>query len=111
MVLKTNDRRTSCPCHDEFRGPRSDCVRQIQYGKLPVHHRPSTFYLNARHHPPRLKHLNPSNGIFALRLSQSVISSMHTSSFNGVVPRSHCVGSRHVNRQTTDNLPKHSVRS
>ncbi|GFV32204.1 uncharacterized protein TNCV_1674921 [Trichonephila clavipes] len=21
MVLKANDRRTSCPCHDEFRGP------------------------------------------------------------------------------------------
>ncbi|GFV71496.1 hypothetical protein TNCV_4562481 [Trichonephila clavipes] len=29
MVLKANDRRTSCPCHDEFRGPRSDYVRQI----------------------------------------------------------------------------------
>ncbi|GFY29821.1 uncharacterized protein TNCV_1813951 [Trichonephila clavipes] len=29
MVLKTNDRRTSCPCHDEFRGPRSDSVRQV----------------------------------------------------------------------------------
>ncbi|GFS78567.1 hypothetical protein TNCV_3147971 [Trichonephila clavipes] len=28
MVLKTNDRRTSSPCHDEFRGPRSDYVRQ-----------------------------------------------------------------------------------
>ncbi|GFV08171.1 hypothetical protein TNCV_4787161 [Trichonephila clavipes] len=28
------------------------------------------------------------NGISALRLSQSVILSMHTSSFNGVVPRS-----------------------
>ncbi|GFU49794.1 RING finger protein 17 [Trichonephila clavipes] len=28
MVLKVNDRRTSCPCHDEFRGPRSDYVRQ-----------------------------------------------------------------------------------
>ncbi|GFT15003.1 uncharacterized protein TNCV_4315901 [Trichonephila clavipes] len=26
MVLKANDRRT--PCHDEFRGPRSDYVRQ-----------------------------------------------------------------------------------
>ncbi|GFU21586.1 hypothetical protein TNCV_3827811 [Trichonephila clavipes] len=24
MVLKANDRRTSCPYHDEFRGPRSD---------------------------------------------------------------------------------------
>ncbi|GFV62198.1 uncharacterized protein TNCV_3075321 [Trichonephila clavipes] len=32
MVLKANDRRTSCPCHDEFRGPRSDYVRQ----KTPV---------------------------------------------------------------------------
>ncbi|GFU87672.1 hypothetical protein TNCV_2935941 [Trichonephila clavipes] len=29
MVLKANDRRTSCPCHDEFRGPRSDYVRQM----------------------------------------------------------------------------------
>ncbi|GFT54559.1 hypothetical protein TNCV_859241 [Trichonephila clavipes] len=28
MVLKANHRRTSCPCHDEFRGPRSDYVRQ-----------------------------------------------------------------------------------
>ncbi|GFU95638.1 uncharacterized protein TNCV_3333031 [Trichonephila clavipes] len=28
MVLKANDRRTSYPCHDEFRGPRSDYVRQ-----------------------------------------------------------------------------------
>ncbi|GFT91865.1 uncharacterized protein TNCV_2855261 [Trichonephila clavipes] len=28
MVLKANDRRTFCPCHDEFRGPRSDYVRQ-----------------------------------------------------------------------------------
>ncbi|GFV01934.1 uncharacterized protein TNCV_4978851 [Trichonephila clavipes] len=30
MVLKANDRRTSCPCHDEFRGPRSDYVRQLE---------------------------------------------------------------------------------
>ncbi|GFW64972.1 hypothetical protein TNCV_392381 [Trichonephila clavipes] len=29
MVLKANDRRTSCPCHDEFRVPRSDYVRQV----------------------------------------------------------------------------------
>ncbi|GFW18915.1 hypothetical protein TNCV_5133681 [Trichonephila clavipes] len=33
MVLKANDRRTSCPCHDEFRGPRSDYVRQNCYGQ------------------------------------------------------------------------------
>ncbi|GFV60854.1 transposable element Tc3 transposase [Trichonephila clavipes] len=33
MVLKANDRRTSSPCHDEFRGPRSDCVRQEDFGK------------------------------------------------------------------------------
>ncbi|GFW89206.1 uncharacterized protein TNCV_2686391 [Trichonephila clavipes] len=33
MVLKANDRRTSCPCHDEFRGPRSDYVRQRTEGK------------------------------------------------------------------------------
>ncbi|GFT06554.1 hypothetical protein TNCV_3356711 [Trichonephila clavipes] len=30
MVLKANDRCTSCPCHDEFRGPRSDYVRQVE---------------------------------------------------------------------------------
>ncbi|GFX86235.1 uncharacterized protein TNCV_2561171 [Trichonephila clavipes] len=29
MVLKANDRRTSCPYHDEFRGPRSDHARQV----------------------------------------------------------------------------------
>ncbi|GFW57695.1 hypothetical protein TNCV_2926141 [Trichonephila clavipes] len=29
MVLKANDRHTSCPCHDEFRRPRSDYVRQV----------------------------------------------------------------------------------
>ncbi|GFW98200.1 hypothetical protein TNCV_2492531, partial [Trichonephila clavipes] len=29
IVLKANDRRTFCPCHDEFRGPRSDYVRQV----------------------------------------------------------------------------------
>ncbi|GFV66049.1 uncharacterized protein TNCV_1440561 [Trichonephila clavipes] len=29
IVLKANDRRTSCPRHDEFRGPRSDYVRQL----------------------------------------------------------------------------------
>ncbi|GFY30721.1 uncharacterized protein TNCV_3118811 [Trichonephila clavipes] len=29
MVLMANDRRTSCPCHDEFRGPRSDYVREV----------------------------------------------------------------------------------
>ncbi|GFX41571.1 uncharacterized protein TNCV_3109671 [Trichonephila clavipes] len=33
MVLKANDRRTSCPCHDEFRGLRSDYVRLEDFGK------------------------------------------------------------------------------
>ncbi|GFU84070.1 uncharacterized protein TNCV_679691 [Trichonephila clavipes] len=33
MVLKANERRTSCPCHDEFRGPRSDYVRQFNGGR------------------------------------------------------------------------------
>ncbi|GFV17846.1 hypothetical protein TNCV_3235961 [Trichonephila clavipes] len=42
MVLKANDRRTSCPCHDEFRGPRSDYVRQearhhLIHEPVPVH--------------------------------------------------------------------------
>ncbi|GFX87709.1 uncharacterized protein TNCV_4304181 [Trichonephila clavipes] len=38
MVLKANDRRTSCPCHDEFRGPRSDYVRQlVEEGYKGVH--------------------------------------------------------------------------
>ncbi|GFW16877.1 1-acyl-sn-glycerol-3-phosphate acyltransferase beta [Trichonephila clavipes] len=35
MVLKANDRRTSCPCHDEFRGPRSDYVRQVKLWIFP----------------------------------------------------------------------------
>ncbi|GFU39376.1 uncharacterized protein TNCV_1716491 [Trichonephila clavipes] len=35
MVLKANDRRTSCTCHDEFRGPRSDYVRQFRKANLP----------------------------------------------------------------------------
>ncbi|GFW55487.1 hypothetical protein TNCV_118711 [Trichonephila clavipes] len=30
MVLKTNDRHTSCPCHDEFHGSRFYYVRQIE---------------------------------------------------------------------------------
>ncbi|GFT96269.1 hypothetical protein TNCV_3907071 [Trichonephila clavipes] len=30
MVLKANDRRTSSSCHDEFRGPLSDYVRQCR---------------------------------------------------------------------------------
>ncbi|GFX53199.1 RNase H domain-containing protein [Trichonephila clavipes] len=34
MVLKANDRRTSCPCHDEFRGPRSEYVRQGVSAKM-----------------------------------------------------------------------------
>ncbi|GFS62413.1 hypothetical protein TNCV_1262171 [Trichonephila clavipes] len=34
MVLKANDRRTSCPCHDEFCGPRSDYVRQWSSGSV-----------------------------------------------------------------------------
>ncbi|GFX65063.1 hypothetical protein TNCV_452011 [Trichonephila clavipes] len=34
MVLKSNDRRTSCPCHDEFRGPCSDYVRQAKANSL-----------------------------------------------------------------------------
>ncbi|GFT32470.1 hypothetical protein TNCV_4484681 [Trichonephila clavipes] len=29
IVLKANDRRTSCPWHDEFRGLRSDYVRKV----------------------------------------------------------------------------------
>ncbi|GFT96277.1 hypothetical protein TNCV_3907121 [Trichonephila clavipes] len=32
MVIKANDRRTTSPCHDEFRGPRSDYVRQGEAG-------------------------------------------------------------------------------
>ncbi|GFS77370.1 hypothetical protein TNCV_4566071 [Trichonephila clavipes] len=32
LKVKANDRRTSSPCHDEFRGPRSDYVRQVALG-------------------------------------------------------------------------------
>ncbi|GFX93166.1 uncharacterized protein TNCV_4760451 [Trichonephila clavipes] len=42
MVLKANDRRTSCPCHDEFRGPRSDYVRQGQNTGFPSSHKTSS---------------------------------------------------------------------
>ncbi|GFX19234.1 hypothetical protein TNCV_3013781 [Trichonephila clavipes] len=50
MVLKANDRRTSCPCHDEFRGPRSDYVRQGSGSKatrislLTIHCQEQRFY-------------------------------------------------------------------
>ncbi|GFX97870.1 uncharacterized protein TNCV_4905211 [Trichonephila clavipes] len=37
MMLKANDRRTSCPCHDEFRGPRSDYVRQSRHPEMTDH--------------------------------------------------------------------------
>ncbi|GFU37300.1 proline dehydrogenase 1, mitochondrial [Trichonephila clavipes] len=33
-VLKANDRRTFCPCHDEFCGPRSDYVTQMQLSEV-----------------------------------------------------------------------------
>ncbi|GFX88787.1 hypothetical protein TNCV_1558321 [Trichonephila clavipes] len=33
MVRKAHDRRTSCPCQDEFRRPRSDYVRQVALEK------------------------------------------------------------------------------
>ncbi|GFV75740.1 hypothetical protein TNCV_1756681 [Trichonephila clavipes] len=42
MVLKANDRRTSCPCHDEFRRPRSDYVRQVA---LENNNNKKTFYI------------------------------------------------------------------
>ncbi|GFV45154.1 uncharacterized protein TNCV_4398841 [Trichonephila clavipes] len=42
MVLKANDRRTSCPCHDEFRGPRSDYVRQQT--PTPSHQQNNTYW-------------------------------------------------------------------
>ncbi|GFW70752.1 uncharacterized protein TNCV_2923071 [Trichonephila clavipes] len=67
----------------------------------------TTYNYAVRHAKCYRLHLNPCKW----RLSQSVISSMPTSSFNGVVPRSHCVDSRHVERLTTGRLPKHSVRS
>ncbi|GFS78083.1 hypothetical protein TNCV_4548721 [Trichonephila clavipes] len=43
MVLKANDRRTSCPCHDEFRRPRSDYVRQGYVKSLVYGDKPQTF--------------------------------------------------------------------
>ncbi|GFX34666.1 hypothetical protein TNCV_4464181 [Trichonephila clavipes] len=43
--------------------------------------------------------------------SPSVILPMPTSFFKGVVPRSNCVSSHHVERLTTETLPKLSVRS
>ncbi|GFX24224.1 transposable element Tcb2 transposase [Trichonephila clavipes] len=63
MVLKANDRRTSCPCHDEFRGPRSDYVRQNQL----VLSDESSFNLSSVRRP-RGERLNPA---FALQLHTS----------------------------------------
>ncbi|GFV60634.1 hypothetical protein TNCV_45861 [Trichonephila clavipes] len=37
MVLMANDRRTSSPCNDEFRGPRSVYVRQFQQDGATCH--------------------------------------------------------------------------
>ncbi|GFV99257.1 hypothetical protein TNCV_1512291 [Trichonephila clavipes] len=51
MVLKANDRRTSCPCHDEFRGPRSDYVRQRAPTQLSAK---QIFPCHEDHHKPRL---------------------------------------------------------
>ncbi|GFX46889.1 uncharacterized protein TNCV_4040341 [Trichonephila clavipes] len=57
MVLKANDRRTSCPCHDEFRGPRSDYLRQVALATTTCIHSNhrllqsriyNTFYLHLR---------------------------------------------------------------
>ncbi|GFY01519.1 hypothetical protein TNCV_2607061 [Trichonephila clavipes] len=48
MVLKANDRRTSCPCHDEFRGPRSDYVRQNLGGRTGKILRPSSVALKSK---------------------------------------------------------------
>ncbi|GFX76772.1 uncharacterized protein TNCV_1952131 [Trichonephila clavipes] len=48
VVLKANDRRTSCPCHDEFRGPRSDYVRQEQWFSPPVRGAPATGFITDR---------------------------------------------------------------
>ncbi|GFY29449.1 hypothetical protein TNCV_2626201 [Trichonephila clavipes] len=48
MVLKANDRRTSCPCHDEFRGPRSDYVRQNLGGRTGKILRPSSVVLKSK---------------------------------------------------------------
>ncbi|GFV70718.1 hypothetical protein TNCV_2022821 [Trichonephila clavipes] len=46
MVLKANDRRTSCPCHDEFRRPRSDYVRQVALATTTTTTAPAIFIYN-----------------------------------------------------------------
>ncbi|GFU47095.1 hypothetical protein TNCV_2616641 [Trichonephila clavipes] len=50
MVLKANDRRTSCPCHDEFRGPRSDYVRH-RFAIPDLYQVYSTFPHKSHHKP------------------------------------------------------------
>ncbi|GFY35140.1 hypothetical protein TNCV_5045151 [Trichonephila clavipes] len=47
MVLKVNDRRTSCPCHDEFRGPRSDYIRQRWAHLRPPERRETIGYMGS----------------------------------------------------------------
>ncbi|GFS48073.1 uncharacterized protein TNCV_3599901 [Trichonephila clavipes] len=49
MVLKANDRRTSCPCHDEFRGPRSDYVRQVALATTTTTKQSTVFFFFLEH--------------------------------------------------------------
>ncbi|GFU14947.1 hypothetical protein TNCV_795221 [Trichonephila clavipes] len=60
MVLKANDRRTSCPCRDEFRGRRSDYVRQLS---------PSDFNLSFEWNSYPKKESNKSINVISSRMS------------------------------------------
>ncbi|GFT04750.1 hypothetical protein TNCV_334881 [Trichonephila clavipes] len=60
MVLKANDRRTSCRCHDEFRGPRSDYVRQRWleiYANLQSPKLLRVLVIKCRPDPPQVVHM------------------------------------------------------
>ncbi|GFV69281.1 hypothetical protein TNCV_1937611, partial [Trichonephila clavipes] len=85
--------------HDSPRGPRPTVPNSVCVTLVPeVHEQMFRSGGQSDVKPP----------VLSSQASLSVISFMHTSSFNGVVPRSNSAGSRHVERLTTGKLPMRS---
>ncbi|GFW30032.1 hypothetical protein TNCV_1593501 [Trichonephila clavipes] len=64
MVLKTNDRRTSSPCHDEFRGTRSDYVSQNMF-HVTTTTGEKTFQMSDKSSNGRVQHVRMYGGYFS----------------------------------------------
>ncbi|GFV79911.1 uncharacterized protein TNCV_2258571 [Trichonephila clavipes] len=71
MVLKANDRHTSCPCHDEFCGPRSDYVRQATFDTVRYRLIHSRAGCNSRTKRPTATILRPKRGQREIRWKTS----------------------------------------